>query len=41
MIDCTFGAGLIAGFPVGPLMDTCYAYGTNPSQLRHRYHEVH
>ena len=31
------GGRLIAGFPVGTPMDTCYAYGQNPSQLRERY----
>ena len=41
MIDCISGGRLIAGFPVGTPMDTRYAYGTNPSQLRERYHEAH
>jgi alkanesulfonate monooxygenase SsuD/methylene tetrahydromethanopterin reductase-like flavin-dependent oxidoreductase (luciferase family) len=41
MIDCISGGRLIAGFPVGTPMDTTYAYGTNPSQLRDRYHEAH
>lgn len=41
MIDCISGGRLIAGFPVGTPMDTCYAYGTNPSELRDRYHEAH
>ena len=41
MIDCISGGRLIAGFPVGTPMDTTYAYGTNPSQLRERYHEAH
>ena len=41
MIDCISGGRLIAGFPVGTPMDTCYAYGTNPSQLRSRYLEAH
>lgn len=41
MIDCISGGRLIAGFPVGTPMDTCYAYGQNPSQLRERYHEAH
>jgi alkanesulfonate monooxygenase SsuD/methylene tetrahydromethanopterin reductase-like flavin-dependent oxidoreductase (luciferase family) len=41
MIDCISGGRLIAGFPVGTPMDTCYAYGQNPSQLRQRYHEAH
>ncbi len=41
MIDCISGGRLVAGFPVGTPMDTCYAYGRNPSQLRQRYHEAH
>ena len=30
-----------AGFPVGSPMDTCFAYGQNPSMLRERYLEAH
>ena len=41
MLDCMSGGRLIAGFPVGTPMDTCYAYGQNPSQLRDRYYEAH
>lgn len=41
MIDCISGGRLIAGFPVGTPMDTCYAYGQNPSMLRQRYNEAH
>jgi alkanesulfonate monooxygenase SsuD/methylene tetrahydromethanopterin reductase-like flavin-dependent oxidoreductase (luciferase family) len=41
MLDCISGGRLIAGFPVGTPMDTCYAYGQNPSTLRARYHEAH
>ena len=41
MIDCISGGRLVAGFPVGTPMDTCYAYGQNPSQLRQRYLEAH
>ncbi len=41
MIDCISGGRLIAGFPIGTPMDTCYAYGQNPSLLRERYHEAH
>ena len=37
MIDCISGGRLIAGFPVGTPMDTCFAYGQNPSMLRERY----
>ena len=40
MIDCISGGRLIAGFPVGTPMDTCYAYGQNPSMLRDRYYEA-
>ena len=41
MIDCISGGRLIAGFPVGTPMDTCYAFGQNPSMLRERYLEAH
>jgi len=41
MLDCISGGRLVAGFPVGTPMDTCYAYGQNPSTLRARYHEAH
>ncbi len=41
MIDVISGGRLIAGFPVGSPMDTCFAYGQNPSLLRDRYHEAH
>ena len=41
MLDCLSGGRLIAGFPVGTPMDTCYAYSTNPSELRDRYYEAH
>ena len=41
MIDCISGGRLIAGFPVGTPMDTCYAYAQNPSTLRARYLEAH
>lgn len=41
MLDCLSGGRLVAGFPVGTPMDTCFAYGQNPSQLRARYHEAH
>ncbi len=41
MIDVISGGRLIAGFPVGSPMDTCYAYGQNPSLLRERYYEAH
>jgi alkanesulfonate monooxygenase SsuD/methylene tetrahydromethanopterin reductase-like flavin-dependent oxidoreductase (luciferase family) len=41
MLDCMSGGRLVAGFPVGTPMDTCYAYGQNPSTLRARYYEAH
>ncbi|MFQ5697119.1 MAG: LLM class flavin-dependent oxidoreductase [Myxococcota bacterium] len=41
MLDCISGGRLVAGFPVGTPMDTCFAYGMNPSQLRPRYYEAH
>ncbi len=41
MIDVISGGRLIAGFPVGTPMDTCFAYGQNPSSLRERYGEAH
>jgi alkanesulfonate monooxygenase SsuD/methylene tetrahydromethanopterin reductase-like flavin-dependent oxidoreductase (luciferase family) len=41
MIDCISGGRLIAGFPVGTPMDTCFAFGQNPSMLRERYYEAH
>src|SRR5438876_11279861 len=41
MVDVISGGRLIAGFPVGTPMDTCFAYGQNPSMLRDRYLEAH
>jgi alkanesulfonate monooxygenase SsuD/methylene tetrahydromethanopterin reductase-like flavin-dependent oxidoreductase (luciferase family) len=41
MIDVISGGRLIAGFPVGTPMDTCFAFGQNPSTLRERYYEAH
>jgi alkanesulfonate monooxygenase SsuD/methylene tetrahydromethanopterin reductase-like flavin-dependent oxidoreductase (luciferase family) len=41
MLDVLSGGRLIAGFPVGTPMDTCFAYGQNPSTLRARYLEAH
>jgi len=41
MLDVISGGRLVAGFPVGTPMDTCFAYGQNPSQLRERYFEAH
>jgi alkanesulfonate monooxygenase SsuD/methylene tetrahydromethanopterin reductase-like flavin-dependent oxidoreductase (luciferase family) len=41
MIDVISGGRLVAGFPVGTPMDTCFAFGQNPSTLRDRYYEAH
>ena len=41
MIDVISGGRLIAGFPVGTPMDTCFAFGQKPSMLRERYLEAH
>jgi len=41
MIDVVSGGRLIAGFPVGTSMDTNYAFGSNPGNLRERYRENH
>ncbi len=39
MLDLISRGRLIAGFPVGTTMDTCYSYGVNPSHLRPKYYE--
>lgn len=41
MLDVISGGRVIAGFPVGSPMDTCYAYSQNPSMVRERYYEAH
>jgi alkanesulfonate monooxygenase SsuD/methylene tetrahydromethanopterin reductase-like flavin-dependent oxidoreductase (luciferase family) len=41
MLDVLTGGKFIAGFPVGTSMDTNYAYGVNPAELRERYYEAH
>lgn len=41
MLDVLTGGKFIAGFPVGTSMDTNYAYGVNPAELRDRYYEAH
>jgi alkanesulfonate monooxygenase SsuD/methylene tetrahydromethanopterin reductase-like flavin-dependent oxidoreductase (luciferase family) len=41
MLDLLSEGRLVAGFPVGTAMDTCYSYGTIPGQLRARYAEAH
>ncbi len=39
MLDVMSGGRLIAGFPVGTPMDTCFAYGEAPATLREKYRE--
>jgi alkanesulfonate monooxygenase SsuD/methylene tetrahydromethanopterin reductase-like flavin-dependent oxidoreductase (luciferase family) len=39
MLDCMSGGRLVAGFPVGTPMDTCYGYGEVPATLREKYDE--
>jgi alkanesulfonate monooxygenase SsuD/methylene tetrahydromethanopterin reductase-like flavin-dependent oxidoreductase (luciferase family) len=39
MLDVISGGRLVAGFPVGSPMDTCYAMGQTPSTLRAKYRE--
>src|SRR5438046_3253431 len=39
MLDCLSGGRLVAGFPVGTPMDTCFAYGQTPTTLREKYAE--
>ena len=41
MLDILSRGRLVAGFPVGTAMDTCYGYGINSAQLRDRYAEAH
>lgn len=41
MLDVLSEGRLVAGFPVGSSMDTNYAYGVPPAQLRERYYEAH
>jgi alkanesulfonate monooxygenase SsuD/methylene tetrahydromethanopterin reductase-like flavin-dependent oxidoreductase (luciferase family) len=41
MLDLITGGRIIAGFPVGSAMDTCYAYSQNPASLRQRFREAH
>lgn len=41
MLDNLSRGRLVAGFPVGSSMDTNYAYGVPPAQLRERYYEAH
>lgn len=37
MIDCISGGRVIAGFPVASPQNTVFAYGQNPSMLRHDF----
>jgi alkanesulfonate monooxygenase SsuD/methylene tetrahydromethanopterin reductase-like flavin-dependent oxidoreductase (luciferase family) len=39
MLDCMSGGRLVAGFPVGTPMDTCFGYGEVPATLREKYDE--
>jgi alkanesulfonate monooxygenase SsuD/methylene tetrahydromethanopterin reductase-like flavin-dependent oxidoreductase (luciferase family) len=39
MLDCMSGGRLVAGFPVGTPMDTCFGYGQVPATLREKYDE--
>jgi alkanesulfonate monooxygenase SsuD/methylene tetrahydromethanopterin reductase-like flavin-dependent oxidoreductase (luciferase family) len=39
MLDVLSGGRLVAGFPVGTPMDTCYGYGEPPATLRDKYRE--
>jgi alkanesulfonate monooxygenase SsuD/methylene tetrahydromethanopterin reductase-like flavin-dependent oxidoreductase (luciferase family) len=41
MLDVMSGGRLIAGFPVGSSMDTNFAYGEVPANLREKYREAH
>ncbi len=40
MLDVISGGRLVAGFPVGSSMDTAFAYGENPANLRQKYYEA-
>ncbi|MCO1656247.1 LLM class flavin-dependent oxidoreductase [Pseudonocardia humida] len=39
-LDCLSGGRLIAGFVFGTPMDTAFAYGVPPAELRERFHEA-
>jgi alkanesulfonate monooxygenase SsuD/methylene tetrahydromethanopterin reductase-like flavin-dependent oxidoreductase (luciferase family) len=39
-LDCLSGGRLIAGFVFGTQMDSVFAYGTPPVELRERFHEA-
>ena len=41
MLDVISGGRLVAGFPLGTAMDTNYAYGQVPANLREKYFEAH
>jgi alkanesulfonate monooxygenase SsuD/methylene tetrahydromethanopterin reductase-like flavin-dependent oxidoreductase (luciferase family) len=41
ILDAVSRGRMVAGFPTGTPMDTAYAYGINPSELRERYTEAH
>lgn len=40
MIDLLSGGRVVAGFPLGTPMDTCFAYGLSPASVRDRYYEA-
>ena len=40
MLDCISGGRIVSGMPTGTSMDTNYAYGSNPAQLRDKYAEA-
>ena len=39
-LDCLSGGRVIAGFVFGTPMDSAFAYGTPPSEVRERFHEA-
>jgi alkanesulfonate monooxygenase SsuD/methylene tetrahydromethanopterin reductase-like flavin-dependent oxidoreductase (luciferase family) len=39
MLDVLSGGRLVAGFPVGTPMDSCFVYGEPPATLREKYRE--
>ncbi len=41
MLDVLSGGRLLAGFPTGTPMDTCFGYGQIPALVRDKYREAH
>lgn len=41
VLDCMSGGRLVAGFPVGTVMDNTGCYGITPTQVRPRWYEAH